>query len=146
MFPFFWIVSRNCLIPKTADIIIHLLTAPIVDRVTPIIRDTLMIVQYHHVQGLISAGLLKRVSRSTGSPFPCPAVACPVCGPYLTFVVNGEPIATHEEALQTARQWLRQVRFLHQRIGRYHPGMRPKTHRLLPNYADEKNAAINPLP
>ncbi len=40
--------------------------------------------------------------------FHAQPVACPVCGPYLTFVVNGEPIATHEEALQTARQWLRQ--------------------------------------
>lgn len=53
--------------------------------------------------------------------FHAQPVACPVCGPYLTFVVNGEPIATHEEALQTARQWLRQGKILAIKgLGGYH--------------------------
>ncbi len=44
--------------------------------------------------------------------FHAQPIACPVCGPQIRFEVNGEIIASCEEALQQAREWLKTGKIL----------------------------------
>ncbi|GIV66166.1 MAG: carbamoyltransferase HypF [Bellilinea sp.] len=48
----------------------------------------------------------------TDRRFHAQPVACPDCGPQVWFEVEGQPIAFKEDAIQTARQWLKQGKIL----------------------------------
>lgn len=53
--------------------------------------------------------------------FHAQPVACPRCGPQIRFEANGQQIAAGEDALQLARQWLREGRILAVKgLGGYH--------------------------
>ncbi len=53
--------------------------------------------------------------------FHAQPVACPECGPQLTFVAGGQALASKEEALQTARRWLKEGKILAIKgLGGYH--------------------------
>lgn len=53
--------------------------------------------------------------------FHAQPVACPVCGPQVSFVANGKILAQREDAIQLARQWLREGKILAVKgLGGYH--------------------------
>lgn len=53
--------------------------------------------------------------------FHAQPVACPVCGPQIFFLQNGSRTAEREDALQTARAWIRQGKILAVKgLGGYH--------------------------
>ena len=53
--------------------------------------------------------------------FHAQPIACPVCGPQLSFQVGGNRLAEGEEALQMARDWIKQGRILAVKgLGGYH--------------------------
>lgn len=53
--------------------------------------------------------------------FHAQPIACPVCGPRLSFIAGGKEKAADEEALQLARQWIKQGKIIAVKgLGGYH--------------------------